>query len=84
MSLSLLQYLYAMKQLFRSSLLLLVFTATSRGDDVDLQCNQNGLKLKGTLRESSCQIKGSVNDTERFGAGVRTKHGVNIIGKLMA
>ena len=70
-----------MKKLFGSYLLLLVFTSTTRGDG-DLECNQNGLMLKDALRESSCRISRNYNDTERFGAGVRTKHGVNQTSKF--
>ena len=71
-----------MKRLFGTYLLLLVlYTSTARGDgDLQLECNQDGLKLKDALRESSCRMKGNFNDTERFGAGVRTKHGVDGIG----
>ena len=73
---------YTMKRLFGTYLLLLVlYTSTARGDgNLQLECNQDGLKLKDALRESSCRMKGNFNDTEKFGAGVRTKHGVDGIG----
>ena len=67
-----------MKRSFGKYLLLLVLYTSTAGGDVELECNQNGLMLKDALRESSCRIKGSVNDTERFGVGVRTKHGVGL------
>ena len=74
-----------MKKLFGSYLLLLVFTSTTRGDsdlECNQECNQNGVMLKDALRESSCIISRNYNDTERFGAGVRTKHGVNQTSKF--